>query len=147
MSKTTCHPPVSLFILLVLGTTSGSEPGGAPGPAAPTVTVVWYGGPCGPSAWPATMSWSLLGTWESCRAGPNPWREDAPVGEVGIHHTFPLIPTHPAPQQAPGSCPCAQWIQNTPHGGARWGERGCWQVQGPHGSLSPVLALPLQCCR
>lgn len=75
------------------------------------------------------------------RQGQTPWREDALVAEVGIHHTFPPIPTHPVPQQAPGSCPCAQWIQNPPHGGARQGEGVCWQVQGSHGSLSPVLAL------
>lgn len=145
MSKTACHPVCLSSSPWCWVQTSGSEPGGAPGPA---VTAVWDGGPCGPSAWAPTMPQSLLGTWQPRRAQKNTWREDALVGAVGIYHLLPPY-SRPALQQAPSSrlpvpMPSTQWVRNAPHGGAGWGMGqgggGCWRGPG-----SPRLTVPCPC--
>lgn len=148
MSKTTCQPVCPSSSPWCWVQTSGSEPGTAPGPAAPAVTAVQYRGPCGPSAWPTAMPWSLLGSWQPRRAETNTWREDALVGAVGIYHPRPPIPTQthskqPAPARLP-PCPAPSGYK-TPlvegQDGVRgWAGDGCWWGTGP-----PWLTVPCPC--
>jgi len=98
MSKTACHPICPSLSPWCWVPTPGSEPGGAPGPAAPAATAVRYGGSWGPSAREPRCHGPFL-----ARGSPAGHRQTPGGGGCSHGGRWDLPPA--SPPFPPSSCP------------------------------------------